>query len=106
MTSRAVRTRVPVNTKLIPIMKKHITHPNTLTLLNIITGALLLVAGSYYFYKTKTFDMSLSWIIFGAMYLVMESYACDCKQPKRVIIFAWLGALLSFCLTTYYFITL
>ncbi len=87
-------------------MKKHITNPNTLTLLNIVTGSLLVLAGSYYLYKTKTFDMSLSWIIFGAMYLVMESYACDCKQPKRVIIFAWLGAILSLALTVYYFITL
>lgn len=87
-------------------MKKYITHPNTLTLLNSITGVLLVIAGAYYFYKTKTFDMSLSWIIFGAMYLVMESYACDCRQPKRIIIFAWIGALLSAILTGYYFVTL
>ncbi len=87
-------------------MTKKLSHPNTLTLLNILTGFFLVVAGVYYFYKTQTLDMSLSWIIFGAMYLVMESYACDCKQPKRVIVFAWVGALLSFLLATYYFVTL
>ena len=81
---------------------KKLIHHNTLTKLNIITGTILIVAGVYYFYKTKTFDMSISWIIFGAMYLVMESYACDCKQPKRVIIFAWLGTVLSISLLLYY----
>jgi hypothetical protein len=87
-------------------MKKHLTHSKTLTILNSITGALLVIAGSYYFYKTRTLDMSLSWIIFGAMYLVMESYACDCVQPKRIVFFAWAGAILSCVLTVYYFVTL
>lgn len=86
-------------------IKKQITkvvHPNTLTLLNIATGIILVLAGIFYFLKTRTFDMSVSWIIFGAMYLVMESYACDCKQPKRVIVFAWLGLVLSIALLSYY----
>ena len=81
---------------------KKLTSSKTLTILNMITGSFLLIAGAYYFYKTRTFDMSLSWVIFGAMYLVMESYACDCKQPKRVIIFAWLGTVLSISLLLYY----
>jgi hypothetical protein len=83
-----------------------VVHPNTLTILNIVTGVVLVLAGAFYFLKTRTFDMSLSWIIFGAMYLVMESYACDCKQPKRVIVFAWLGFILSFALLVYYLVNL
>ena len=81
---------------------KKLTHPNTLTSLNIITGIALLAAGIIYYYKTKSIDMSISWLIFGAMYLVMQSYACDCKQPKRVIIFAWAGAILSTALVVFY----
>ncbi len=83
-------------------MIKKITHSNTLTILNIWTGVFLVLAGMVYFYKNQVLDMSLSWIIFGAMYLVMESYACDCKQPKRVIIFAWAGFFLSAILFVYY----
>ncbi|MEN9551742.1 MAG: hypothetical protein RI935_119 [Candidatus Parcubacteria bacterium] len=82
------------------------TNHKTLSILNSITGIALITAGVFYFYKTKTFDMSLSWIIFGVMYLVMESYPCDCRQPKRVVIFAWIGMILSLLLAFYYMVTL
>lgn len=98
-----------MKTNIIKHTKKHvekIAHPNTLTLLNIGTGIFLVLAGIFYFLRTNTFDMSLSWVIFGAMYLVMESYACDCKQPKRVIVFAWFGFILSVALFVYYLINL
>ena len=85
---------------------KKLTHPNTLTILNIITGTFLFISWVYYFYKTRTFDMSLLWIILGAMYLVMGSYAHDYKQSNRVIIFVWTGVLLSIVLAAYYFLTL
>ncbi len=77
--------------------------------LNLITG-LLLVASGCINMKQGAFEMGMSWIIFGAMYLIMDDYT---HNPNRTglfakmtdvsrIAFSWVGFIGSIVLLVYY----
>jgi hypothetical protein len=79
-------------------------------LLNFLTGILLVFCGVLNLFYNKNFAFSMSWIIFGAMYLVMGDYI---QNPGRTTFFekltdwsrqtfSWVGFLGSLALTAYY----
>ena len=54
---------------------------------NIVTGIVLLVIGGTYMYK-GSIESGTSWLIFGSMYLVMDSYV---KKTYLRAVFCLLG---------------
>ncbi|QQR82139.1 hypothetical protein IPJ70_02540 [Candidatus Campbellbacteria bacterium] len=78
-------------------------------LLNLITGLLLVVSGVLNLFQTN-FEMGINWIVFGAMYLIMDDYMQNKNTETFLekmtdagrIIFSWVGLLCSLFLIAYY----
>lgn len=75
--------------------------------LNRATGFILVVVGIVNFVE-GIYLVGFSWLIFGSMYLVMDSYRLNKeKQPQEEMavlvrkIFGWVGFLASFALLVY-----
>ena len=82
-------------------------------LLNFLTGVFVTLCGVLNFFS-GSFEMAMSWIIFGAMYLVMGDYLQNPKMGtvlEKVTdagrrIFSWVGFIGSIVLTVYYIVAL
>ena len=80
-----------------------------LELLNLITGFLLVISGLFNLYRGQ-FEIAAGWIIFGAMYLVMDNYSphqntsslLDKIMNKSRVFFGWVGLIASLLLFLYY----
>lgn len=73
---------------------------------NMLTGALLCVAGVIAFFNIDV-PTSLNWVIFGAMYLVMEEYRCEClhctnRNHLIRFLFSWIGLMGTIALLWFY----
>jgi hypothetical protein len=77
--------------------------------LNLITGLLLVISGLINL-STGNFEMGMNWIIFGAMYLIMDDYMQNPNYRTLLekttdlsrIIFSWVGFIASIVLLFYY----
>lgn len=81
--------------------------------LNFLTGILLILCGIINL-SVDVFEMGMNWIIFGAMYLIMDDYV---QNPMRGSlfekmtdasrhIFSWVGLISSIILLFYYLLIL
>ncbi len=78
-------------------------------ILNLLTGLLLVASGLINLFGSR-FEMGMNWIIFGAMYLIMDDYLQNPNYHTPLekitdlsrIIFSWVGFIGSIVLLAYY----
>lgn len=77
--------------------------------LNLIAGLFLIFSGVAVYFISG-FEMMMSWVIFGSMYLAMDKYEEHCLSDEEVNsswhkmrrFFAWAGAIGAVTLFVYY----